>query len=176
MADPLSIVCWSVCPSHPPDAGLTSAAYGTILWCAPFRFGAATPPMPCTPGIQSCPTCCRYSTCCTAIVRTVPTFPLNLCLRVLSPEPYILHLVQAVRDVHMRAVVFTYRGLGGARLKTPRGYSAAATDDLAVRSCMYAQACAFVSVCILVCMHACLLAGKYESFACRCKLQHACMR
>ncbi|XP_070534816.1 phospholipase ABHD3-like [Ptychodera flava] len=47
-----------------------------------------------------------------------------------SQDNYMLHIVEGIRRLGYRAVVFNYRGNGGAELKTPRTYCAANTDDL----------------------------------------------
>merc|ERR1719277_2071755 len=49
-----------------------------------------------------------------------------------SEESYALHFVQQTCRLGYRAVVFNYRGFGGADLKTARSYSAANTDDLSM--------------------------------------------
>ncbi|XP_033104282.1 phospholipase ABHD3-like [Anneissia japonica] len=47
-----------------------------------------------------------------------------------SSAGYVMQMVDSVVRLGYRAVVFNYRGLGGAQLKTPRTYCAANTDDL----------------------------------------------
>jgi predicted alpha/beta-fold hydrolase len=47
-----------------------------------------------------------------------------------SDDNYVKLLVQCIQREHYGAVVMNARGRGGLKLKTPRGYSAAFTDDL----------------------------------------------
>lgn len=47
-----------------------------------------------------------------------------------SKHGYVLNFVKEIQDLGYRAVVFNNRGLAGAKLRTPRSFCAANTDDV----------------------------------------------
>ncbi|KAK2181486.1 hypothetical protein NP493_396g02000 [Ridgeia piscesae] len=81
-------------------------------------------------------------------------------------QSYALHLQKQVQNVGYRSVVFSYRGNGGAHLKTARTYTACETGDLAsvvhhIKLC-YPNA-PLVAVGVPPCLNRCLTWTTYSS-------------